>query len=79
MATIYNLPNRAISRMSPSEALDLMKERRANRRIVKPRTIKRSTAGKKQAKKNPNKMDLLAALSPEQARELLLSLGEGID
>lgn len=79
MATIYHLPNPRITGISEEEALTLVRRSRANRKIVKQKSIQRAIAGKARQKKAPNKVELLASLSPAQAKELLLLMGESIE
>ena len=79
MATIFHLPNPRLTRIAHEEALTLVIQRRTNRRVVKPKTIKRAITTRAKNKKAPNKMELLAALTPEQAKELLLLMGEGLE
>ena len=79
MADIFHLPNPQLSRMSPEEALMLIRQRRANRRSSKAAKYKRPVVSVPVARaKRTSASGLAKKLTKKQAQELLATLGEDI-
>ena len=77
MATIHDL-RKSISKMDDSEAFDLIKKRRANRRVAKASNkvaVKKAVA-KRKAKAKASPKSLLSMLTPEQKAALISELGD---
>ena len=73
MATIRSLKHSYLE-LCPEARFALIRDNRALRRELKPKPVRKSKATAAVAKKAPSLDAMLAAMSPQQAKELLNKL-----